>query len=755
MSGRGTGGGGHATAGGVDFQALTAAWLVVGMLAETEFEPPWGWPREVTIESVRSETGEAVDDIWVRTSGDGRAYIQAKRSLSLEEGAESEFGKTMAQFGEQFLLCRDRIDGRTPLDPEHDRLVLAVGTQTSAPIRQHLRAVVDRVHDWPADRALTEAPANDDETRALRVTTAHLGRAFTGATGEAPSDEDLRRVMSLMRVATYEFGDADATEREALNTLRTSVVQDTGRAGDAWNALCRSTTTHTAGQSGTDRRGAQRVLRRERIAMRAPRSYRDDIGLLTTYSDRTLGVLEGLSDIALRGGRAKIARAAPGELEGLLTRASSVVVGDPGAGKSATMYELDQRLQQGGADLVALAADRLDSGSLGALRTELNLERDIVDVLANWPTEHGVLLVDALDAARGDRTQQALLDLLEETRRRAPHWTVVASIRRYDLRYNQRLKQLFPVLALPAAEYVDPEFIAVNHLSVALLSGAEIAQLKTVAPDVHRFLATASESMWELIRNPFNLRLLAQLIDALVDPAELHPIRTQLELLNSYWDHRVLTPADGADLREALLRRVCDLVVDSRSMRLNRADLQADAALLPAPPGLLSSQLLVESQAPQGAVDRTILGFGHHVLFDYAGARLLLRRPAAQVVDRLVANPDLPVLIRPSLDLHLRWLWESDPQHREFWDLTLAIASRRDITEIATLVGTGIAAEMARTVEDVAPVLDAITDTDGTQHGVGERVLAHILASVQTLDQLLVGDAAGPWTALAARLSDT
>ena len=195
--------------------------------------------------------------------------------------------------------------------------------------------------------------------------------------------------------------------------------------------------------------------------------------------------------------------------------------------------------------------------------------------------------------------------------------------------------------------------------------------------------------MQELVRNPFNLRLLAQLIDAHVDPEELHPIGTQLELLNSYWDHRVLTPADGADLREALLRRVCDLVVDSRSMRVNRADLQADATLLPALPALLSSQLLVESQAPQGAVDRTIIGFGHHVLFDYAAARLLLRWPAAEVVDRLVANPDLTVLIRPSLDLHLRWLWESDPSHREFWNLTLAIAARRDITEIATLVGTG------------------------------------------------------------------
>jgi hypothetical protein len=48
MNARGKGGGGHATAGGVQFQVKVAASLAVGMLAEAEYEPRWGWPREVT-----------------------------------------------------------------------------------------------------------------------------------------------------------------------------------------------------------------------------------------------------------------------------------------------------------------------------------------------------------------------------------------------------------------------------------------------------------------------------------------------------------------------------------------------------------------------------------------------------------------------------------------------------------------------------------------------------------------------------------
>jgi hypothetical protein len=503
-----------------------------------------------------------------------------------------------------------------------------------------------------------------------------------------------------------------------------------------------------------DRRAAQEVLRREGIQIRAAWSYRGDIEQLRALGGETLDSLERLSDISLRAGSVKIARDIPDELERLLTQASCLLVGDPGAGKSATMYEVGHRLRQAGADVVALAADRLEAGSLGMLRGELNLQRDIVQVLANWPSERGVLLIDALDAARGDRTQQALLDLIEATRRNAPHWKIVASIRRFDLRHNNRLRALFPPPAMPPSGFVDPEFASVAHLNVTLLSSAELAQLEHLAPDVHRFLERATPEVRELVRVPFSLRLLAELVDADVAPSELHPIRTQLDLLNVYWEHRVLTPSQRADLRESLLRRVCELIIGSRSMWVRRAALQDKTSLLPVLHELLSAQLLVESRTASGAAHRDALGFAHHVLFDYAAARLLLRCSVQGVIDQLVANPDLPVLIRPSLDLHFQWLWDSDPKHREFWGLTLAIAGRPDIAAIATLAGTTIAAEMAETLDDLEPMIDAVASEDPTEQEIGERTLGHVLAAVQAFDLPLVGEEAGPWAALVARVSD-
>jgi hypothetical protein len=757
MSSRGGGGGGHATAAGVQFQTNVAADLVVGMLAERAYEPPWRWPRDATIESVRVETSEPTDDIFAATSHNGRAYIQAKNSLALGATATSEFGKTVAQLTDQYLACRDRTDGRTPLDPDNDRLVISVGTGASGSVRESLRNVLNRVRDWPSDKPLLDAASADAEQKALETTITHIKRAVTARDKHNPGDDELRRILSLITVSTHDFaGDDGAAQRAAVGLLRTSVVADTNRAGDAWNALRTAVTAHAARQSGLDRHGAQEVLRRESIALVAPRSYREDIAALRTRTDRTLAVLSDLADIALRDGRVKIAREAPQALLDHTENTSCLVVGDPGGGKSATLYEFALLAQAAGADVVALAADQLDSGSLGSLRTELNLDRDILDVLENWPTERGVLLIDALDAARGDGAQQALLDLIAAVCRHAPQWTVVASIRRFDLRHNHNVRTLFPVgNAVAEDPYVDHEFFDLSHFCVARLSDGELAQLADVMPNVHAFLENATEQMHQLVRTPFNLRLLAQLLDADIAPDELHPITTQLQLLERYWQLRVLEPTATADLREALLRRVCELIVSTRSMRVHRADIQTEPALLPALNDTLSLQLLVENTGADGTVDRDILAFAHHVLLDYAAARVLLRhRDATDVAAALVADRQMSIVIRPSIDLHLRWLWSRDDEHDAFWELVFAIAEQSNM-EIATVVGTSVAAELARTLGDLAPLIAAIRSDESARQVLGELTLGHVLASVETLDLGFVGAHAGPWAALAAELSTT
>src|ERR1700733_2287367 len=266
MRSRGGGGGGHATAAGVQFQVNVAADLVVGMLAERDYEPPWRWPRETTIESVRVETSEPTDDISASTSLGGRAYIQAKNSLDLGTAAISEFGKAVTQLANQYVVCRDGDDGRTLLDPDNDRLVLAVGKGASGTIRESLRGVLDRVRDWPADKPLLDAASGEQQRKALETTVTHINAAVAARDGYDPGDAELRRILYLITVSVHDFaGDDGAAQRAALQLLRRSVVADTNRPGDAWHAICAAVTSNAAGQSGLDRHRAQEVLRRESI----------------------------------------------------------------------------------------------------------------------------------------------------------------------------------------------------------------------------------------------------------------------------------------------------------------------------------------------------------------------------------------------------------------------------------------------------------------------------------------------------------
>jgi len=55
----------------MDFQHRTAAWLAVRILAERAASPPWGLPAGVTLEALRCETEQPVDDVLTTTSVPG------------------------------------------------------------------------------------------------------------------------------------------------------------------------------------------------------------------------------------------------------------------------------------------------------------------------------------------------------------------------------------------------------------------------------------------------------------------------------------------------------------------------------------------------------------------------------------------------------------------------------------------------------------------------------------------------------------
>jgi hypothetical protein len=102
-----------------------------------------------------------------------------------------------------------------------------------------------------------------------------------------------------------------------------------------------------------------------------------------------------------------------------------------------------------------------------------------------------------------------------------------------------------------------------------------------------------------------------------VDKQRLYDLRTQLELLDLYWERRVLTPAAGRDARELLATNLCRTAVATMRPQVPRGTLREDAAAHPPHfEELLSEGVLVEARGP--GVRQDTVGFAHHVLFDYA-----------------------------------------------------------------------------------------------------------------------------------------
>jgi len=153
-----------------------------------------------------------------------------------------------------------------------------------------------------------------------------------------------------------------------------------------------------------------------------------------------------------------------------------------------------------------------------------------------------------------------------------------------------------------------------------------------------------------------------------------------------------------------------------------------------------------------------VLLFTHHVLFDYAVARLLFRRGRgpATFVGLLQNDRTLAVMAAPSLTLALADLWASEPTRQPFWELALAVAAEDDLPATAHLAAPMTAAEFARDISDLTPLISALGPTSA-RRPVAERVLGNLIGAInvrRASGVSPIGPDSGPWMELARSLAE-
>lgn len=667
--------GGAAAAGGTEYQALVTAWACTLMLSESV--PPWDWPAGSFIRTVQCESVHEVDDLVI--SGDsGTAYVQAKHRVTLETSPASPFGKTIAQFVRQFLAG----DGLQP----DDRLLLVTSPLSSAPVTVELPRILERIRNASAASSVADVILSGVQRTLLTKLTAHISKNYSDAAREAIDDQTMLAVLRRMRIVVLDLEDAGAAEREALFWLRSALQPDVP-VESAW-AVLTSHCVELMRTRGSDTPVSLRdLMRSHRWGTNAAPSFAADVERLTRDTDLALTALHDLATID----GSHVTREVDAEIVARAREGSFLVTGEPGAGKSGVLWSLANAMRQHG-PLVLLRADTISAQSLRELREDLELQHPVDDVLANWPSSGtGVLIVDALDAARGP-AQRVLQDLIERAVTNLPNWIVVASIRRFDLQYNQRLKRSFPARDQSLGTFSLPEFAAVAHLSIPALTVEELQDFATQSAAVGAVLAQIGFD--PLLFSPFNLRIIADLPRDAIDAGF-----SQDDLLAAFWSNRIL--ADGpaaADGYERILRRTCNAMIARGRLLVNRTDLTLDEPGDASLAELLSLGILAEAGPPEAPRNR--IAFSHHVLFDFAVSELIL--PDAEVDSLVGGDASLILRIRPSLQYWFRKLWLRSIDR--FWQIAMQWHNA-GVYATARLIPAQVAVSGFTSVDQFRPLL--------------------------------------------------
>lgn len=683
--------GGRATQVGMDFSAAVGVWFASHLVTATPVGRRFGLGVGAFPVRLQFETGTGLDDIEVRLSDGCAILIQCKTRPNLSNAADSDLASTIAQ------LVRFVVSGATsatPVDPARTSAVLAVATDASGSLNT-LEAAC-RMFDTGGTWAEIYARANQSQREALDTFRTHANAEWSIRLGAVAPDDKLARMASLLHIVRFDASEGGIDQRESARIVGARLFgrEEAGSAPvDALNAIVRRLVRSGA---PADRGGVLQLLRAAgHEDLRAP-GFDDDIARLSERTQTEVARLERHSRLPIEGGLA-IPRACMPALRSAAEEGSLLVIGEPGAGKTGVLVALAQERLRDGPPTVFLSVDDLYGvTTLDELKTAFDLEMPVLEVLRNWPgSRPGLLIIDALDASRGGPSEILFAKFIEDALRiLGERWSVLASIRTFDLRNGRRFREAM-VGTPPSQIFAEPGLDHVRHFRIPRLADDELAGLTQRNVRLGELLGHAPPSLRELLKNVFNLSIASELIAGGTTAASIGTIATQSELLEEYEDQRL----SSIRLQTAIADSV-KAMIERRRLTVRKVDIRHEA---------LEDVLRTGVLVPSG--DR--VHFAHHVLFDHAAGRFYLDwTDANRLRTQVTEDPAIGLLLGPSLKFALERVWRDDgPGRPNTWALTIAITSAHGIDPVVASVALRTVAESVESPTDVRGLCDLLRDT--------------------------------------------
>lgn len=697
--------GGAGGAAGVGFQNRVFAWAASCVVAEEPLVVPLVAGDAVT---VGAQTGSEVDDVVVLTGEGNGVFVQAKIKLKLSADVASPLAKGLEQAVRQYLVgtVPGGDAGPRQVDFVRDAIVLCTDNAAPATIRNDLATAIRRAASQPAGTVLgTELTKK--EQGALGVALAHIRRLWTAEKdGAEPADEDVRKFLKCLHMLSLDLGEGGKDQQAAISVLHRG-LEAPAEGVNAWKTLVDAGQIASEIREWRDRAALTLAMAQHGATTTVSAKYASDIAVVRERSASNLTAMQSEALLPVDGGLF-IARSVAKTLRDLESRDPILVVGDAGSGKSGVLQDLATARRETEEVVVLLATDVAGANRL-VTGTPLR------EVLRGWTGPPGLVVIDGVDALRGSGDRETLSNTVAALA--GTRWQVVASARSFDTKNSRPLQKAFAGLPVSsAADQIDTRLTSVRHLLVGDLSDADLDREIMAPMPLATLLAEAPPDLRALLRNPFNLRLAAELAASLTTSQhdELLRVRSRVELLGRYWDWRIRS--ESAQAREALLQRLVERMVADRRLHVEQKEptiLGTDSSALE---DMLSHGVLASLEGPVPGLSR-VVGFSHNILFDYATAIYVLyhQLDRSGLVKTLDADPTLPLVARPSFDLLVDMLWQARSSGA-FWSTAFVVAGSGHV-----LASLAVAARVANLATDADDLLELATPgtevTDGSMSG--------------------------------------
>ncbi|MEJ5094385.1 MULTISPECIES: hypothetical protein [Sphingomonas] len=669
------------------FQAEVGTWLAAHLLARMPVGGHFGLANVALPTTIQLETGDGLDDIRLDQDDASRIDLQSKTSAGLAKSAKSPLGKTIGQ------LARLMVDARSAgveIDSKKARAVLAVAGDAPRTLDALERGC--RAFDLGGHWSTTKAGRSKEEREALDLFEAHARTALASMSAPPPTDDDLVMMARVFRVSRFSMNEGEDNWREASRLLAVRLY-GSETAGEAPLRDLKGIIRGMIGSGApADRAGLLRELRRLGHNDVGAADYTADLGRLSEATGAELNRLAGHRRLPIAGG-IPIARVSDSPLSAAVDSGSLIVIGEPGAGKTGALVALAEARRAAGDTVVFLSVDRFPGVAIAAnLQSELGLEHPLVEVLDAAPGSGAkLIIIDALDAARGGPAEGVFAQLIETLSASGTNWTVIASIRTFDLRNGRRFRDAMPG-SPPDPAFAEAGLANVRHFQVPRLADKDLDTAGAAAADLGSLVAAVPGKLRDLLRNVFNLSLAAQLLADGASPDSIRTVATQSDLIDAYEDLRLT----GTALHQATAMTVGAMVT---RRRLAVRKVVVEHSQLDA---VIQTGVLTESG--------DLVSFAHHVLFDHVAGRFFLEwDDPVRLIGQLGGDSSIALMLAPALRFAIERLWRQDTDGKaQLWQLVADIYADPAVDPVLANVALRTAIERVATSADIAGLVALI-----------------------------------------------